>query len=136
MRCDVGAESDCEEKSYPGPALLSSTCPVSAPASPRPACRALEGWFPLKSAPHFLTKVALNQLVLAPLVLTVVFSWNLALQRQAGEIPAKMRRDFLPSLFNGEGRRGWGGSSLGGWGELSGTRARAESCEWSAAVAA
>ncbi len=69
------------------------------------ACRALEGYFPLKTAAHFLTKVTLNQVLLAPVVLVVVFSWNLALQGQAKEIPAKIRRDFVPSLMNGEWRR-------------------------------
>ncbi|GAB4818931.1 hypothetical protein N2152v2_005977 [Parachlorella kessleri] len=63
--------------------------------------RALEGYFPLKTAAHFLTKVTLNQVLLAPVVLVVVFSWNLALQGQAKEIPAKIRRDFVPSLMNG-----------------------------------
>ena len=47
----------------------------------------------------------MNQLVLAPLVLVVVFSWNLGLQGQAGQIRDKIRRDFTPSLMNG-GRAG------------------------------
>lgn len=66
------------------------------------ACRALESFFPMKNAAHFLTKVTLNQLLLAPVVLGVVFSWNLVLQGQAGDIVPKIKRDLVPSMINGE----------------------------------
>ena len=87
---------------------LSLSAPLDPPGWVLAPCRALEGYFPLKSAAHFLTKVTLNQVLLAPVVLVVVFSWNLALQGQAGEIPAKIRRDFVPSLMNGGWRLGVG----------------------------
>jgi hypothetical protein len=38
---------------------------------------------------------------LAPVVLAVVFSWNLALTGQAGGIPEKIQRDLVPSMVNG-----------------------------------
>ncbi|KAK9804449.1 hypothetical protein WJX73_002834 [Symbiochloris irregularis] len=48
--------------------------------------RALDRVFPLKTTQNFLTKVTLNQLLLAPVVLAGVFTWNLALQGQAGAL--------------------------------------------------
>lgn len=63
--------------------------------------KALESFFPMKNAAHFLTKVTLNQLLLAPVVLGVVFSWNLVLQGQAGDIVPKIKRDLVPSMING-----------------------------------
>ena len=38
--------------------------------------------FPGKGVPAFLSKVTLNQIALSPVVLAVVFSWNLALTQQ------------------------------------------------------
>jgi len=46
-------------------------------------------------------QVAANQLLLAPLVLAVVFSWNLALTGEAPRIPQKLRQDLVPSMING-----------------------------------
>lgn len=57
--------------------------------------------WPLRSAPHFLTKISLNQLALGPVVTAVVFTWNLALQNRASEVPDKLRQDFVPTLVNG-----------------------------------
>lgn len=45
--------------------------------------------------------MALNQLCLAPITITVAFAWNLALTGQARELPAKLRRDFTATMLNG-----------------------------------
>lgn len=45
--------------------------------------------------------MALNQLCLAPLTITVAFAWNLCLTGQAGRLPAKMRADFLRTMLTG-----------------------------------
>lgn len=73
-------------------------------------------------------QVAANQLLLAPVVLAVVFSWNLALTGQLEGLGGKLQRDLVPSMMNGEGGgegggggrvgRGWGGA---GWWEGGGT---------------
>jgi hypothetical protein len=55
-----------------------------------------------RSAPSS-SQVVLNQLALAPVVLAVVFSWNLALTGEGGAIPTKIRRDLVPSMINGAG---------------------------------
>lgn len=61
----------------------------------------LEARWPLKSTEHFLTKVTLNQLALAPVVLAAVFTWNLVLQRQHRSVPQKLRHDLLPTMTTG-----------------------------------
>ncbi|KAK9842253.1 hypothetical protein WJX81_002847 [Elliptochloris bilobata] len=63
--------------------------------------RALDSFFPTKSVPHFLSKVFLNQTALAPVVLAVVFSWNLVLTGQASKITGKIRHDLVPTMING-----------------------------------
>jgi protein Mpv17 len=57
--------------------------------------------FPGTSIPMFATKVALNQLCLAPITISVVFSWNMALAGQLDQLPDKFRRDFLRTMVNG-----------------------------------
>jgi hypothetical protein len=47
------------------------------------------------------SQVALNQLCLAPVVITSTFSWNLCLQGQAEQLPRKLSRDLLPTMQNG-----------------------------------
>ena len=64
--------------------------------------RALFSRFGSASLPHFVSKVALNQLVLGPVVCTAVFAWTLALQKRATEVPDKVKRDLYPTM-----RRGW-----------------------------
>jgi hypothetical protein len=63
-------------------------------------------------------QVAANQLLLAPVVLAVVFSWNLALTGQLEGLGGKLQRDLVPSMMNGEGGgEGGGGGRVGrGWG--------------------
>ncbi|KAI7845659.1 hypothetical protein COHA_000773 [Chlorella ohadii] len=64
--------------------------------------------FPGTSIPMFATKarhsaapVALNQLCLAPITITVAFTWNLALTGQLDQLPGKLRRDFVRTMING-----------------------------------
>lgn len=49
----------------------------------------------------FLSKVALNQLALGPVVTSCLFAWNLALQGRRDEVPGKIRTDLLPTLVKG-----------------------------------
>ena len=49
-----------------------------------------------------VAQVALNQLMLGPVVVTAVFAWNLGWTKRLAEFPAKWRRDTLPTL-----RKGW-----------------------------
>ena len=67
--------------------------------------RKLAAVFPGKSAGAFMAKVAANQFVLAPVVLTSVFSWNLLLQSppKTAEIVPKIQKDLWPTMV-----RGWG----------------------------
>ena len=46
-------------------------------------------------------QVALNQLCLAPLTISIAFGWTLALQQRLGELPSKLRADFVPTMLNG-----------------------------------
>ena len=52
--------------------------------------------------PHFASKVALNQVVLGPIVVMSVFTWNLVLQRKAHQLGEKVKKDYLASVVNGE----------------------------------
>lgn len=62
---------------------------------------ALDRAFPGRTLLNFATKVTLNQLALAPLTISVAFGWNLALQQRLGELPGKLRADFVPTMLNG-----------------------------------
>ena len=46
-------------------------------------------------------QVAANQLVLAPMVLTTVFAWNLSLSNKMAQIPDKIKDDLWPTMMNG-----------------------------------
>ncbi|GBF90193.1 hypothetical protein Rsub_03326 [Raphidocelis subcapitata] len=61
----------------------------------------LDWAMPARSTANFATKVLLNQVALAPVVLAVVFAWNLSLTGEAQQIPGKIRRDMVPSMVNG-----------------------------------
>jgi hypothetical protein len=50
----------------------------------------------------FRSQVALNQLVLGPVVVSAVFAWSLSWSGRLAEFPDKWRRDTLPTL-----RKGW-----------------------------
>lgn len=57
--------------------------------------------FPGTSTPNFLSKVALNQLALGPVVLAASFAWNMVLTKQADKYFSKLRNDGPPSMVNG-----------------------------------
>ncbi len=64
--------------------------------------RALDAYFPGRSTGAFLSKVTLNQVALAPVVLAAVFTWNLALTgRSAAAIGDKIKGDLWPTMVNG-----------------------------------
>jgi len=63
---------------------------------------ALDGrWPSSKGLPSFLAKVTLNQVALSPVVLAVVFSWNLGLTGQSSKIGGKIKNDLVPTMING-----------------------------------
>lgn len=61
----------------------------------------LDRSFPGRSTPAFASKVALNQLALAPVVLAAVFAWNLVPLGRGSEWPAKVKKDLWPTMVNG-----------------------------------
>ena len=64
--------------------------------------KALKANFGGSSVGDFAVKVTLNQVVLGPVVCSLVFAWTLALQRKHAEIRGKIERDLYPTM-----RRGW-----------------------------
>ncbi|RMZ57705.1 hypothetical protein APUTEX25_001905 [Auxenochlorella protothecoides] len=64
---------------------------------------ALARSFPTRSLPHFLSKVAANQLILGPIVVSAIFAWNLGLQGQLSNLPSKLSNDFATTVVNGAG---------------------------------
>ncbi len=48
-----------------------------------------------------MRQVAANQLLLAPVTVSTVLSWNLAWTGKADHIPDKLRTDMLPTMQNG-----------------------------------
>lgn len=63
--------------------------------------RALDRAFPGRALVNFLAKVSLNQLGLAPVTISVVFAWNMALTGQLAKLRAKYEADFFPTMRNG-----------------------------------
>lgn len=62
---------------------------------------ALDKLFPARTISNFVAKVTLNQVCLAPIVITGVFAWNLGLQQKLEEFPAKLKKDFGSTLITG-----------------------------------
>lgn len=62
---------------------------------------ALDRAFNAKTVTNFATKVFLNQSCLAPIVISAVFAWTLALQNRIDEFPEKCRSDFKNTLYTG-----------------------------------
>jgi protein Mpv17 len=62
---------------------------------------ALDRAMPARTAANFATKVTMNQLLLAPLVVGGIFAWNLALQGRLGEWSGKTKADFVPTIVTG-----------------------------------
>ncbi|KAL2630063.1 hypothetical protein R1flu_014749 [Riccia fluitans] len=66
------------------------------------------GWYnlldhlmPVKNTSNFLIKVALNQLVLGPIVVSIVFSWNALWTNRLPELPGQLQRLAIPTLIDG-----------------------------------
>jgi protein Mpv17 len=62
---------------------------------------ALDKAFNAKTTRNFAVKVFLNQTVLAPVVISAVFAWTLALQGKLDEFPDKCKRDFVNTMITG-----------------------------------
>eukprot|EP00899_Mesostigma_viride_P028479 jgi/Mesvir1/8816/Mv02717-RA.1 len=62
---------------------------------------ALDKMFPKGDLAAFAAKVFLNQVILGPIVVAVVFGWNFVLQGKAKELPAKYQADFVKTTVRG-----------------------------------
>ncbi|XP_039802412.1 uncharacterized protein LOC120666605 isoform X1 [Panicum virgatum] len=56
---------------------------------------------PKQSFVNLSTKVILNQIVLGPCVIAVVFAWNNLWLGKLSELPSKYQNDALPTLLYG-----------------------------------
>ncbi|OMO83868.1 Mpv17/PMP22 [Corchorus capsularis] len=54
-----------------------------------------------KTPQNLMLKVLLNQIVLGPCVIAVVFAWNNLWLGKLSELPNKYQKDALPTLFYG-----------------------------------
>ncbi|GER56474.1 peroxisomal membrane 22 kDa family protein [Striga asiatica] len=63
--------------------------------------RYLDHCMPKKNVTNLMTKVLLNQIVLGPIVIGVVFAWNNLWLGKLAELPNKYQKDALPTLFYG-----------------------------------
>ncbi|XP_010242122.1 PREDICTED: protein Mpv17 [Nelumbo nucifera] len=61
----------------------------------------LDHSLPKQTVENLLLKVLLNQIVLGPCVIAVVFAWNNLWQNKLSELPRKYQKDALPTLFYG-----------------------------------
>lgn len=61
----------------------------------------LERAMPKQTVENLLIKVLLNQIVLGPTVIAVVFAWNNLWQGRLSQLPNKYQKDALPTLFFG-----------------------------------
>ncbi|KAG5545034.1 hypothetical protein RHGRI_017487 [Rhododendron griersonianum] len=61
----------------------------------------LDRCMPNQTVENLLLKVLLNQIVLGPAVIAVVFAWNNMWQGKLLELPNKYKNDALPTLFTG-----------------------------------
>lgn len=61
----------------------------------------LDHTMPKQTFENLLAKVILNQIVLGPAVIAVVFAWNNLWQGKLSELPNKYQKDALPTLFFG-----------------------------------
>lgn len=61
----------------------------------------LDKSFPGRSTQAFASKVTLNQVALAPVVLAAVFAWNLVPLGRGHEWPSKVKKDLFPTMVNG-----------------------------------
>ncbi|KAI7979397.1 E3 ubiquitin-protein ligase RNF130 [Camellia lanceoleosa] len=56
---------------------------------------------PKQTVENLVLKVLLNQIILGPIVIAVVFAWNNLWQGKISELPNKYKKDALPTLFFG-----------------------------------
>ncbi|KAA8524966.1 hypothetical protein F0562_011396 [Nyssa sinensis] len=61
----------------------------------------LDRSMPKQTVENLLLKVLLNQIILGPSVIAVVFAWNNLWQGKISELPNKYQNDALPTLFFG-----------------------------------
>ena len=61
----------------------------------------LDRCMPKQTVQNIIAKVVLNQIVLAPCVIAVVFAWNKLWQGKLSELPKKYQKDALPALLFG-----------------------------------
>ncbi|KAF7822960.1 Protein Mpv17 [Senna tora] len=61
----------------------------------------LDHFLPKPTAKNIMLKVLLNQIVLGPAVIAVVFAWNNLWQGKLSELPEKYRKDALSTLISG-----------------------------------
>ncbi|EFJ09671.1 hypothetical protein SELMODRAFT_129542 [Selaginella moellendorffii] len=61
----------------------------------------LDWYFPAKTMRNLSIKIVLNQLVLGPCVILVIFAWNSIWQGQARELPSMYKNKALPTLVDG-----------------------------------
>ncbi|KAI8006511.1 PXMP2/4 family protein 4 [Camellia lanceoleosa] len=59
----------------------------------------LDHCMPKQTVENLLLKVLLNQIILGPIVIAVVFAWNNLWQGKISELPNKYKKDALPTLF-------------------------------------
>lgn len=61
----------------------------------------LDHHLPQPTVQNLLLKVLLNQIILGPCVIAVVFAWNNLWQGKLSELPKKYQNDALPTLLYG-----------------------------------
>ncbi|XP_020517797.1 PXMP2/4 family protein 4 [Amborella trichopoda] len=61
----------------------------------------LDSTLPKQTLENLTLKVILNQVVLGPCVIAVIFAWNNLWIGRLSELPKKYQNDALPTLFNG-----------------------------------
>ncbi|KAF5960978.1 hypothetical protein HYC85_002187 [Camellia sinensis] len=59
----------------------------------------LDHCMPKQTVENLVLKVLLNQIILGPIVIAVVFAWNNLWQGKISELPNKYKKDALPTLF-------------------------------------
>ncbi|XP_034701072.1 protein Mpv17-like [Vitis riparia] len=61
----------------------------------------LDHALPKQTVENLLLKVLLNQIVLGPSVVAIVFAWNNIWQGKLSELPNKYQKDAIPTLITG-----------------------------------
>ncbi|XP_017985255.1 PREDICTED: peroxisomal membrane protein 2 [Theobroma cacao] len=61
----------------------------------------LDHYLPHQTAQNLMLTVLLNQIVLGPCVIAVVFAWNNLWLGKLSQLPNKYQKDALPTLFYG-----------------------------------